>query len=99
VYRDALSGLKKPWRAGESLGISNLPVFGNLPGVRRTAKVGRDTMNELSNGSWAADGFSAPSIDELRQVEGGLYLDFTSMKAFYTSVAEWCQELARNSRT
>jgi hypothetical protein len=56
-------------------------------------------MNELSNGSSAMpDGFSAPEIDELRQVEGGLMLDFTSMKAFYTSVAEWCQELARNTR-
>ena len=56
-------------------------------------------MIELSNGSCAMpDGFSAPEIDELGQVEGGLGLDFTSMKAFYTSVAEWCQELARRSR-
>jgi len=56
-------------------------------------------MNELSNASCAiTDGLCAASIDELRQVEGGLGLDFTSMKAFYTSVAEWCQELARRSR-
>jgi hypothetical protein len=56
-------------------------------------------MNELSNESCAMpEGLGAASIDELGLVEGGLYLDFTSMKAFYTSIAEWCQELARNTR-
>jgi hypothetical protein len=56
-------------------------------------------MNKFSNGSSAMpDGFSAPSKDELDQVEGGLYLMFTSMKDFYESVANWCQELARNTR-
>ena len=56
-------------------------------------------MNDFSNEfSAMQDGFSAPSVDELDQVEGGLYLDFTSMKAFYESVANWCQELARNTR-
>ena len=56
-------------------------------------------MNEFSNEfSAMQDGFSAPSVDELDQVEGGLYLEFTSMKAFYESVANWCQELARNTR-
>ena len=56
-------------------------------------------MNEFSNASSAMqDGFSEASIDELGQVEGGLYLMFTSMKDFYESVANWCQELARNTR-
>jgi hypothetical protein len=56
-------------------------------------------MNEFSHEFCAMKaGFSAPSSEELSQVEGGLYLDFTSMKAFYESIANWCQELARNAR-
>lgn len=54
-------------------------------------------MNEFSNGfSAMPEGFSAASIDELDRVEGGHdYLDFSSYKAMYYSIANHCKDLAR----
>lgn len=54
-------------------------------------------MNELSNSlSAMPDGFSAVSIDELDQLEGGHFrqLDFSSYEAMYYSIATHCRALA-----
>jgi hypothetical protein len=62
-------------------------------------------MNEFRSGlNVIPDGLSAVSAEDLNWVEGGLadlyesVLDSSSMKAFYGSIASWCQELARISR-